>query len=71
MMLIPLASSRDARNSEPAANGKKLRAIPVEEKFCRGSTTAVELKGRIVREAGALETVEVNPEKENSIGAHC
>lgn len=71
MMLLPLASSRDAMNCEPAANGK-LRPIPAEkELFCRGTTIAVEFKGMIVNETGAPETVEVNPEKESSIGAHC
>lgn len=70
--LLPPTSSRDTMNCEPAASGKKLRPIPLERvKFSRGMTVAVELKGRIVKEAGALETVEFNPEKESSMGAHC
>lgn len=72
MMLFPLASSRDMMNSVPATNGKKLSAIPVEKLVsCRGITTTVELKGRIVKEAGIPETDEVDPEKEISNGAHC
>lgn len=73
MTLFPLASSRDMMNSEPAVNGKKLSSIPAEKLVsCRGITiTTVELKGRIVKEAGVPETDEVEPEKESSNGAHC
>lgn len=71
--LFPLASLRDTMNSEPATNGNGLRAIPLEKLvFCRGTAIVEELKGRMVKEAGARETGEVSSEKVSSNdGAHC
>ena len=72
MMLFPLASSRDAMNCEPAANGTKLRPMPAEKLISRRATTiAVELKGMIAKEAGAPEAGEANPVKESNNGEHC
>lgn len=70
MRFSPVLSSREAKKSDPAGNGKNVRAIPVDTTVgSNGTLIAVELTGIIDKKAGIV--LRLDPAKEIMTGLHC